>query len=427
MKALPFSRGAWAWALYDWANSAFILSVVTVFYGRVFKAYWFPADGEALFWQGVSVTGSSILIAIAAPFLGSIADGGPVKKRWLLRFALLGSLSTLGLALLPAGAWVAALFLRFTASLGFFGSLVFYDALLTDVSTPRNRHVVSGLGFSIGYLGSVLLLLGQYALILDPGLLGLSSPLAATKVAFISVALWWIAFTLPLLRWVKEIDPRQAPPLGDALRHGGRHLWENFRSLLGHRLAAFFLLGYFFYIDGVNTFMQMVGAFTAELGIAETDLIQAIILVQIIGVPCAVLVGWLGQRFHPKPLLLGCLAVYFGVSLFAWRLSGEPVRVGPFEIGEIYILGFLIGIVQGGLQSLSRSTFANLIPDHKAAAYFGFFNMLGKGGAILGPLLMSSVGSLAGDARWGALAISGLFLTGAVLLIANPLRKAAST
>jgi len=424
MKPFHLSRSAWSWAFYDWANSAFVLSVITVFYGGVFENYWYDGD-RPLFWQGVSVTGSSLLIALAAPFLGSIADSGPVKKRWLARFEVLGILSTVGLALLPGGAWMGAIFLRFTASLGFFGSLVFYDALLVDVSTPRNRHLVSGLGFSIGYLGSVLLLVAQFAILKRPELVGLGTPLAATKVAFLSVALWWTLFTLPLLRWVKEPDTRTAPPLGAALRHGGTHLRANFKALVRHRPAFLFLLAYVFYIDGVNTFMQMVAAFAARLEIPSTDLIEAIMLVQVVGVPCAVLLGWLGQHFRPKFLLLGCLGVYLGVTVYASRFSGEAVVLWGMEIKEIYLLGLLIGMVQGGLQSLSRSTFANLIPPEKSAAFFGFYNMLGKGGAIMGPILMSGVGTLTGDARWGALALAILFIAGMALLVRCPTRAAA--
>lgn len=420
MKLRTLQRDAWGWALYDWANSAFVLSIITVFYGPVFQRYWFTTGGDAFFWQGVSVTASSILIALAAPFLGSVADSGPVKKRWLAWLMLLGSGSTVGLALLPEGAWPWAIGLRLTASLGFFGSLIFYDALLTDVSTRENRHLVSGLGFSVGYFGSVLLLLAQYALVQHPGWLGLSGAMAATKVAFLSVAAWWVLFTLPLLLWVHETDKRTVPPLTEALAGAWSHLRRNFRELLGHRGAVIFLAAYLFYIDGVNTFMQMVSAYSSSIGIPQADLIKTIILVQIVGVPCAVFVGWLGQRFRPKPLIFLCVGVYLAVTIYAWRFTGQPVHVAGFEIGEIYILGFLIGTVQGGLQSLSRSHFANLIPAERAAAFFGFYNMLGKGGAIIGPLLMSGVGSLMGDARWGALAVSSLFLAGMLLLARSP-------
>lgn len=420
MRQSSLPRGALAWALYDWANSAFVLSVITVFFGGVFENYWYDGPGNPLFWQGVSVTGSSILIALTAPVLGSLADSGPVKKRWLLRFALLGSAATVGLALLPAGAWEAAILLRFAASLGFFGSLVFYDALLNDVSTPENRHVISGLGFSIGYLGSVLLLLAQYWIFLHPADFGLSGKIAATKLAFLTVALWWVLFTMPLLRSVKERDPRPVPTFRSALSHSRAHLVKNAQALWGHKPAVLFLFAYLFYIDGVNTFMQMVSAFSASVGVSTVDLIQTIILVQIVGVPCAVFVGWLGQWFHAKPLIYICVAVYLGVTLYAWRFTGEPIHLFGFQIGEIYILGGLIGTVQGGLQSLSRSHFANLIPSGKETAFFSFYNMLGKGGAIMGPLLMSGVGTLMGDARWGALAVAVLFAMGIVLLRQSP-------
>ncbi|MFW6354601.1 MAG: MFS transporter [Verrucomicrobiota bacterium] len=418
------SREALAWAFYDWANSAFVLSVLTVFFGGFFASYWYLDDGGrgAFFWQGVAVTAAGLGVAVAAPFLGALADGGAVKKRWLGRFALIGSVGCAGLALVPAGMWPLALALRTVAALGFFGSLIFYDALLTDVSRAGNRHLVSALGFSLGYLGSVLLLLAQFVLFNQPELLGFSSPVPIVKGVFLSVALWWFLFSLPLLFWVEERSPLPSP--SERARRGPRsilgELRANFRELRRHRAASLFLLAYFCYIDGVNTFVQMVSAFAAEVGIGQGTLILAIILVQVVGVPCALLFGWLGQRISPRRLILFAVTVYLGVSLYAWRFSGEPVEIFGWAVNELFVLGFLIGLVQGGLQALSRSYFANLIPDERAAAFFGFYNILGKGGAIVGPLLMGTVGHLAGDPRWGALGVALLFAAGIALLLRVP-------
>ena len=414
-------RGAWGWAFYDWANSAFILSVLTVFYGDFFIRFWHGGDpAQAGVLQGLSVTLSSLVVAALAPFLGTIADSGPVKKRWLATFAGLGVVSTIGLALIPAGGWPWALFLRLTASMGFFGSLVFYDALLTDVSTRKNRHIVSALGFSLGYLGSVLLFIGQFLIVKDPGLIGLSSAATAVRLSFLAVAVWWALFTLPLLLSVKEQAKGSIPPLSVVIRTSGSHLLRNARLVYGHRPAFLFLVAYFFYIDGVNTLMHMVSSFAASIGVPRNDLMGAIILVQIVGVPCALILGFIGQRCSVKALIYGCIAVYFGVTAYAWRFSGEPVSLFGFEVSEIYLLGLLIGSVQGGLQALSRSYFANLIPTEKSAAFFGFYNMLGKGGAILGPLLMTGVGLALGDPRWGALAIASLFAAGFFMLLRAP-------
>jgi UMF1 family MFS transporter len=415
MKSL--SRGAWSWALYDCANSAFVLSVLTVFYGGFFINFWFQGPEDvAFFWQGVSVTATSVIVALLAPFLGSIADTGPVKKKWLGRMMTLGVLSTLGLAAIPAGGWEWAIALRLTASIGFFGSLIFYDALITDVSTEGNRHFVSGLGFSVGYGGSVLLLLAQFALLAHPEWLGLADKGAVVRISFVTVALWWVLFTLPLFWRVQERDPRPIRPLRKALPDAWSELRKNFRALRAERLILLFLVAYFFYIDGVNTLMQMVSGFASTIGVPENELIGAIIVVQIVGVPCAVLMGWLGQRFGVRPLLFTGIGVYFAVTAYASQFQGSKVSVFGFEVSEIHLLGAAIGMVQGGLQALSRSYFANLIPPGKEAAFFGFYNMLGKGGAILGPLLMGAIGLVAPDPRWGLLGISALFFTGGALL-----------
>lgn len=416
MKSL--SRGAWSWALYDCANSAFVLSVLTVFYGGFFVHVWFEGPEDvAFFWQGVSVTVTSVVIALLAPFLGSIADTGPVKKRWLARLMGLGVVSTLGLALVPAGGWEWAIILRLTASVGFFGSLIFYDALLTDVSTEQNRHFVSGLGFSVGYGGSVILLLGQFLFFAHPEWLGLSDASLVVRMSFVSVAVWWVVFTVPLLRGVEEKDQRAVRPLGEALGDAWRELRRNFRVLRGERVIILFLIAYFFYIDGVNTLMQMVSGFASTIGVPENDLILAIIIVQIVGMPCAVLMGWLGQKFGARPLLFVGIGVYFAVTAYASRFQGGSFEIWGLRIGELHLLGVGIGMVQGGLQALSRSYFANLIPPGKEAAFFGFYNMLGKGGAIMGPLLMGAIGLIAPDPRWGLLGVSALFLVGGALLV----------
>lgn len=412
------TRGTWSWALYDWANSAFVLSILTVFYGGVFINHWYPGPAEeAFFWQGVSVTIGGLIMLPAAPLLGTLANRGPVKKRYLAAFMLLGVGGSLALAMVPAGAWQWALALRIIASLGFFGSLIFYDALITDVSTPRNRHFVSALGFSIGYGGSVLLLIAQFAVLQNPALLGLPDKMAAVRLAFVSVAVWWLVFSLPLLLRVRETDTRKPLPMAETCRQCLHDLRINFRKLKAHRAALLFLIAYFFYIDGVNSLIQMVSGFAATVGVAEEQLIAAIILVQVVGVPCAILLGLLGQRFGPRPVLFGSIGVYLCVTLAAVRFSGTTVVIFGWPVGEIYLLAALIGAVQGGLQAISRSYFANLIPAGEETAFFGFFNMLGKGGAILGPFFMGAIGLWTQDVRWGFLGVSLLFLVGGLLLI----------
>jgi len=412
-------RGAWSWAFYDWANSAFVLTVATVFAGPFFNQFWYDGSPEQAFaLNSLNVTLASLLVAVCAPLIGAFAAAGPRKKATLATFAALGCASTLGLAALPAGAWEAAFALRLTAALGFFGSLVVYDALLPVVTTDSNRHVVSGLGFSLGYLGSVLLLFAQFAVVQNPSLLGLEQASSAIRLSFVSVALWWAFFTLPLLLRVPEPPMTVAergvlkiPALLHELKDTVRDIW---------RLPAlrWFLLAYYFYIDGVNTLTQLATSFGDQLGISMNTLMGTIILVQIVGVPCAVLFGWLGQKFGPKPFIIVAVCVYLGVTAYAFRLTNETFTLAGITIHPIHILGLMIGLVQGGLQALSRSLFTSLLPgpDGQQARFFGLYNMLGKGGAIMGPLLMGGVSLAFGDPRYGALAVAVLFLIGLVLI-----------
>ncbi|MDP0500223.1 MAG: MFS transporter [Verrucomicrobiota bacterium JB022] len=425
MRALP--KSAWAWALYDWANSAFALSILVIFYGPFFTSYWYDGPKEqGLWWVALSVTVSSIAVAILAPLLGAVIEGGRLKKKCLLGTATLGIVATAGLAAVPAGAWEWALGMRLLASLGFFGSLVCYDALLTEVSTRENRHFVSGLGFSLGYLGSVMLLIAQFVLVQKPELLGLDAA-GAVKVSYITVALWWLVFTLPLILWVPE---RAASEHRDGIRAAIGHTWRELRSTVGFLRAtpttAIFLLAYFFYTDGANTLTNMTATYAEGAGIASQDLMMAIILVQFVGVPCAVLLGFLGQKMPPRLLITGCILVYLGVTLYSFRLSPVPVDLFGFQVGSVYILAVLIGIVQGGLQALSRSYLANVVPETHIGGCFGFYNMLGKGGAIMGPLLMGGFATLSGEQRWGALAVGILFIIGLVLLWRAPRPVAAA-
>jgi UMF1 family MFS transporter len=407
-------RGAWSWALYDCGNSAFILSVVTTLYAPFFQNVWAQGEPDAFQWLARITTATSIVVAVIAVAAGIAGNRGRRRKRLLATFAGIGILATASLAIISSGAWELAAVARLVASIGFFGSLVFYDALLPEVSTTKNQHRISALGFSVGYAGSVLLLIGQFALIQNPGLLGLSDAGAATRLSFLTAAIWWLLFTLPLLFRVSESELPNPP--GSGLRE----LAGLAREICQHRAVLLFLLAYWFYIDGVNTFAQMASAFATELEIPMGELMSAIILVQIVGVPCALILGALGQRFGPRPFIVLGIIVYLGVTMFAYRLSTEPIEIFGFAVSQMMLLGIGIGAVQGGLQALSRSYYNSLIPADRASAFFGAYNMLGKGGAILGPLLMGEIAAATGDARNGALAVGVLFLIGLTLFLILP-------
>ncbi len=416
MKKLP--QGALSWAFYDWANSAFALTILAGFFGPFFKSYWTDGSSAALSWQGYTVSLASLIAALLAPFLGALADHGKARKRFLTFFMLVGSLASAGLALIKMGQWRLACVVYIIASIGFYCGNIFYDSLLPNVSSERNRHYVSGLGFSIGYFGSVLLFCLQVLAVIKPDLVGLPDSAAAIKLSFLSVAFWWILFSIPLLKNVPESEANSMEVTRMAIGESLNELKKTVSEIATRRpVILWFLLAYWFYIDGAYTLITMSTGYGAALGFSQTDLMGTLILVQFVGVPCALLFGWAGQRFGPRLFIFIAIVIYLGVTLFSSRLDVEPRMFFGKPVSEIYVLGLLIGLVQGGLQSLSRSLYITLIPVEKAAAYFGLYNMVGKGAAILGPALLALTVQFTGSARAGPLAISLLFLLGASFLL----------
>lgn len=425
MKKWP--TGARSWILYDVGNSAFTLVVMTAVFPLFFGNFWakdLPA-AQSTFWFGLAASFSGLIVALFSPFLGTLADLGGLRKRMLGIFALSGSVATFLLAFIPAGAWSLAIIAYAVGVICFSSANLFYDSLLCAVSSPENRHRVSAAGFSAGYLGSTLLLLACLLLIFRPALIGLSDGTEATRLAFILTALWWALLTVPLLRHTPEGAHRaDCPGLRHSLRKTLPALRQTILQAWQIRPLVWFLTAYFFYIDGVNTIIRLAAKLASDIGVSQMDLMGAIILVQVVGVLFALLFGWLGQRLGARPLIAAGITLYLGVTLLASRLEADPWIIGPLSIPPVYVLGFGIGMAQGGVQSLSRSLFANLVPPDKAAAFFGLFNIVGKTSTILGPALVGTVAVLTGSSQSGFLALSLIFLTGLVLLFMAPLRKA---
>ena len=417
MKKLP--PGALGWAFYDWANSAFVLNIATVFFALHFRNYWSDQSGLALQRQAFAVAAAGLAVAILAPALGALADRTDSRKQYLGAFCFMGACAAVALAFVGPGRWQTAATVYVIATIGFYCANIFYDALLVNVSTEETRHWVSALGFSLGYLGSVLLFILMAVFYLHPGLLHLNSQEDAIKVVFVCVGVWWMLFALPLLKTVPE--GKDERPAGSAQRFqgDGTRFLAVAGSICSHRQTLWFLLAYWFYIDGVNTIVHLAVGYGTALEISDLDLLATIVIVQVVGVPCALLFGALGQRYGARPFIFTGITVYLGVTLYAANLDSEPIRVFGVSVSKFYILGILIGLAQGGLQSLSRSYFANLIPDKsESAAYFGFYNMIGKTAAILGPVLMGGITALTGNPRSGVLAIAALFLVGGCFLLA---------
>ncbi len=404
-------KRALPWALYDWANSAFATTVMAAFVPVFNNRFWNDGSGGtvAIDRLGTASSTAAIIVALLAPVIGAIADRGASKKRFLVAFAGLGILATGSLAFAGQGQWAAALTLYVFAWIGFAGANVFYDSLIVAVADREKLDLVSALGFSLGYAGGGLLLALNVLMATRPGMFGIGSAETAIRISFVMVACWWAVFSLPLLFRVKE--PRTGPVLGiaESVRAGLRQLWNTFHEIRALRPIALFVLAYWFYIDGVHTVIQMAVALGAARGFPETSLTVALLVTQFVGFPAALAYGKLGERMGARAGVLIAIVVYIGICLWGARMN---------TLREFYVLAMLVGLVQGGVQSLSRSLFARLIPADKSGEFFGFYNMLGKFAAVLGPLLMAKATLWSGDDRVGILAIIPLFLLGGGILLA---------
>jgi UMF1 family MFS transporter len=403
----PQRRTVYAWALYDWANSAFATVVLAGFFPLLFQDYW-SADVDAatanlrLGWANAA---SSLAIVLLAPLLGAVADRSGRRKRFLAAFALLGVLGTALLAEVPGGSWLAAAVLFVAAGVGFMGANIFYDALLMTVAPPSRWDAVSGLGYGLGYLGGGLLYLGCVLAALMPQRFGFESAGDAALFAFLATAAWWAVFSLPLLWLVPE--PAAAAGTGHPWRDGWRQVAGTVAHLRRYRGAAMFLIAYWVYIDGVGTVIRMAVAYGRSLGFEQSDLIVALLVTQFVGFPAAIVYGRLGQRFGARRGIYAGLVVYAVICIWAAFIRA------PWEF---YCIAVLVGLVQGGVQSLSRSFYARLVPEGKSAEFFGFYNLLGKFAALIGPPLFGLSGAWFGDVRYSMISLILLFVIGGFLL-----------
>ena len=414
------NRSQFSWALYDWANSAFATTVIAGFFPLFFKRYWSgeAAATDSTFWLGAGNSAASFLIVLAAPVLGALADTGGLHKRLLGGFAALGIVCTAGLFLVGAGQWPWAIALYVVAILGFSGANVFYDAMLPSLAPSEDRHRLSAFGFSLGYLGGGLLFLLNVAMTLQPGWFGLADATEAVRFSFLSVALWWGVFTLPLLLGVKPPLPSAAG--GTSIPTSFRRLAQTLRDLRAHRNLWLFLLAYWLYIDGVATIIRMAVDYGLAIGLPSNSLIVALLIVQFVGFPATLVFGRIGTRFGAKRGLWIGLWVYVVATVCATFMDTTL---------EFYALAVALGLVQGGVQSLSRSLFSRLIPPERDGEFFGFLNMLGKAAAVIGPLMVGVVAASTDSSRLGLLSIVLLFALGMLVLrhVQEPDMPAGST
>ena len=403
--------------MYDWANSSFATTVMAGFFPLFFKQFWSAgvAPTQSTFRLGIANGVASFVVALMAPLVGAIADKGRARVRLLGLFTVLGAAMTAGLYFVSKGDWQTATVLYILASLGFWGGNQFYDSLLTDVSDEAEYDLVSGYGYALGYLGGGLLFALNVAMVLKPSLFGLADAGAAVRWSFVSVGVWWAAFTIFTVSLVRERPTHTPLPALAAIRAGAAELVNTIRLLRGERVVLWFLLAYWFYIDGVNTIIKMAVDYGLSLGLKQNSLITALLVVQFVGFPAALGFGWLGQRLGPRAGILIGIAVYSAIAGYAYFLRTEA---------QFMAMAIIIGLVQGGVQSLSRSLFGRLVPAGKAGEFYGFYNLMGKAAAILGPTLTGVVALLTNDSRLAILSIVILFVIGAAFLSKVPVSAA---
>jgi UMF1 family MFS transporter len=407
---VELTRQKFAWAMYDWANSAFATIVIAGFFPVFFKQYWNAGVSvtESTFRLGMVNSIASLAVMLMAPVLGAVADHLGRRKGMLLMFAALGMYLTGALYLVGAGNWVLAACFYAVALIGFSGSNIFYDSLLPFVSRAEDVDRTSAFGFSLGYLGGGILLAICVLLTQNPSWAGQESTSDVIRLSFILVAVWWMLFTLPLVFYVREPDGHAREPSGSVLLAGFRRLGKTFQEIRQLRNVWLFLLAYWLYIDGVDTIVRMAVDYGLSLGFEQKSLLMALLITQFIGFPAALAFGHLGDRYGTKTGIFLAIGIYIMVTIHGAMMT---------EVWEFYFLAFAIGLAQGGIQALSRSMYARMIPADRTAEFFGFYNMMGKFAAILGPFLMGWMAAMTGNPRMGIMSLLVLFVAGGVLLV----------
>jgi UMF1 family MFS transporter len=398
--------------MYDWANSAFMTTVVAavfpIYFASVAAADLEPAAASFRFAATTFI--ALLLVAVLSPVLGAIADYAGVKKRMLGVFLALGAVATMCMFFVQRGDWLLAAILFAVANIGATASFVFYDSLLPHIAHPDEMDRVSTAGYALGYLGGGLLLAVNLAWIQRPDLFGIGGPELATRLSFVSVGVWWVGFAIPLFRTVPEpartleADERVGE---NPVRVALTRLGETLRELRANKQAFLMLLAFLVYNDGINTIIRMATTYGTEIGLEQGALITALLVVQFVGIPFAFLFGQLAARLGAKRSIFVALFVYVGISVLAYRMT---------TVTEFFVLAVLVGMVQGGSQALSRSLFASMVPPHKSSEFFGFFGVFEKFAGIVGPGVFAVMILVTGSSRGAILSLIAFFVVGGALL-----------
>jgi MFS transporter, UMF1 family len=400
-----------AWAMYDWANSAVQCTIITavfpIYFASVAGADLPPAVATERF--ATATTLALVIVAVMAPILGAYADYAGAKKRLLAVFLAIGVSATAAMFFITRGEWQFAALLFIVVNIGVSASFVFYDSLLPHIAGPDEMDRVSSAGYALGYVGGGLLLAINLAWILKPALFGLGDAGVASRLSFLSVAVWWLVFSIPMFRRVPEPAVRRqnlhrdGSPIGASLRQ----LVVTLRDLRRYRQALLMLVAFLIYNDGVGTIIRMAGPYGKEIGLPENALITAFVMVQFVGIPFAFAFGWLAGRIGAKTSIFVALVVYVAISIVAYYMT---------TAWQFFLLSFLVATVQGGSQALSRSLFASMIPPEKSSEFFGFFGVFEKFAGIVGPALFAITVRATGSSRNAILSVIAFFVVGAALL-----------
>ncbi len=412
MARTKFTKAEKSWILYDVGNSALVLlatSVIPIYFNSLASAD--PAvEGVAVGAWGTAETIASLIIALLMPILGSIADMEGMRKKFIVGCVGTGAVATIAMGF-PTN-WLPFLVVYVISAVALNASFVFYDALLVDATTDERMDEVSSQGFAWGYVGSCIPFIVCLLIVLNAETLGLSMQ-TAMLIAFTITSVWWVAFTIPMLKNVeqKSFKPRQPHAFSRAVRGIGSTL----RAIWADTSLRYFILSYFFYIDGVHTVIKMSTSYGSNLGIEGTQLVLALLVTQFVAWPASIIYGRLGRTVGTKKMILVGICGYFGITLFAAFFLRTAT--------EFWILAICVGLFQGGIQALSRSEFGKLCPKEHANEYFGFFDIFGKYAAILGTGLVSAFTFLTGNPSLGVLSISILFVVGFVIMLKVPEKR----
>ncbi len=405
-----WSKQEWSWAFYDCANSVYALIVMTAFFPFFLKHHLDIAGSDLSMTTLLGYANSigSAIVVILAPALGAIADQYGARKKLLGIFAAVGILATFSLSLVSNGQPILAACVFVLGNIGFATANGLYDSLILTVTSKDRLDRLSALGFSLGYAGSLILFVFAYLTTLYPGWFGFADSIAAMRLIFVLTGAWWLIFMIPLLKSALREDRLAEAGIRpwQATKSAFGELKETLQEIRQYHGAAIFLLAYWFYIDGVHTVIKMAVAYSEALGFDSSVPIKGILAVQVIAIPATLGFGWLAGKFGTRTMIMTGLAAYLVVT------AGAPLMTRP---EHFYLLAGIIGLSQGGIQSMSRSMFARLIPHNEAGKYFGFYNMVGKFAAVIGPFLMATMALLFNE-RLSILAIPVLFIVGMVLL-----------